>query len=75
MKSKILCLLILLGWNFSNAQTDQITLKNADRVTGTVIHSDGKTLVLKSDLIGEITVALDNVTAIATDKPLYVTLG
>lgn len=53
---------------------DQIVLKNGDRLTGTIIKSDGKTLVLKSDLAGEVTVALENVANVTADKPLYVTL-
>ena len=28
---------------------DQITLKNGDRITGTIVSSDAKTLVIKTD--------------------------
>jgi hypothetical protein len=38
----------------SAAFADQITLSNGDRLTGTVLKSDGKELVLKTDYAGEI---------------------
>jgi putative salt-induced outer membrane protein YdiY len=56
-------------------KADQLTLKNGDRVTGKVVRYDGKTVVVKSDLLGDISVAIDNVSAITADKPLYVTLA
>ena len=34
---------------------DQITLKNGDRLTGTVVKSDGKELVLHTDAAGDVT--------------------
>src|SRR4030095_10146171 len=75
MKPKIFWLLILLASSFSEALADQITLKNGDRVRGTIIRADGKSIIFKSDLIGEITVGLDNVSTITTEKPLYATLA
>jgi hypothetical protein len=54
---------------------DQVTLKNGDRLTGLVVRSDGKTLVLKTDLAGEVTIALADVTNLIDDKPVYVALG
>jgi len=49
-------------------------LKNGDRITGAVVKSDGKTLIIKGDLVGEITIAMENVVSISSDKPLYVSL-
>ena len=54
---------------------DQLTLKNGDRLTGSIVRSDGKTLVVKTDLVGEVTVALADITSLTTDKPVYVALG
>jgi hypothetical protein len=54
---------------------DQVTLKNGDRVTGAIIESDGKTLVMKGDFLGEVTIALENIARIDADKPLYVGLS
>ena len=33
---------------------DQLTLKNGDHLTGSVVRSDGKTLVVKTELVGEV---------------------
>jgi putative salt-induced outer membrane protein YdiY len=68
-------LLITLLFLTSQATADQIVLKNGDRLTGTIVKSDGKTIVFKSDLVGEVTVSLDNVESVTADKPLYVTMA
>jgi len=75
MKYRIASLLIVLFVFASHAIADQIVLKNGDRLTGTIVKSDGKTIVLKSDLVGEVAIALDNVETVTADKPLYVTLN
>jgi hypothetical protein len=56
------------------AMADQIVLKNGDRLTGTVVKSDGKTLTIKSEFAGMVTVPLEAVTQISSDQPLYLTL-
>jgi putative salt-induced outer membrane protein YdiY len=53
---------------------DQVTLKNGDRLTGTVVKSDGKTLVLHTDAAGDVTLQFDAIQAIKTDEDLHVTL-
>jgi putative salt-induced outer membrane protein YdiY len=53
---------------------DQVTLKNGDRVSGNIIKYDGKNLVLKSDLSGDVTIPWANVTEITSTQPLHVTL-
>ncbi len=53
---------------------DQITLKNGDRLSGSIIKYDGKNLVLKSDQSGEVTIPWENVTALTSTQPLNVTL-
>jgi putative salt-induced outer membrane protein len=55
------------------AFADQITLKNGDHLTGTVVKSDGKTLVLHTDYAGDITVDFKAITQITTEKELHVT--
>lgn len=75
MKHRIASLLITLFVFASQAFADQIVLKNGDRLTGTIVKSDGKTIVLKSDMVGEVFIELDNVENITADKPLYVTLN
>jgi putative salt-induced outer membrane protein YdiY len=53
---------------------DQITLKNGDRLTGKIEKSDGKTLVLKTESAGDITIKFDAIQQISTDQDLHVGL-
>jgi len=39
------------------AFADQVILKNGDRLSGTIVKSDDKNLVLKADYAGEVTIA------------------
>jgi len=52
---------------------DQITLKNGDRLTGKIVKSDGKTIVLHTEFAGDVTVDFKAVTQVTSDKPLRVT--
>jgi hypothetical protein len=53
---------------------DQLTLKNGDRVTGKIVKKDGGKITIKTDLMGDVTIPWDAVTAIASDQPLTVVL-
>ncbi len=53
---------------------DQVTLKNGDRLTGTVVKSDGKTLILHTDAAGDIELKFDSIQEIKTDAELHVGL-
>jgi putative salt-induced outer membrane protein YdiY len=53
---------------------DQITLKNGDRLTGTVVKSDGKTLVLHTDAMGDVTIKYPEIQEIKTEAELHVSL-
>ncbi len=54
---------------------DQVTLTNGDRITGSILHSDTKTLVMKTDTAGEVTFKWDSIVAISSPGPLYIGLG
>ena len=56
-------------------RADQITLKNGDRVTGTVVKKDGKTLTVKTTAFGVITTPWDQVGSVTTDEPVSVELS
>jgi putative salt-induced outer membrane protein YdiY len=58
----------------STVWADQIVLKNGDRVTGSIVKKDGKTLTIKSDVFGVVTAPWDQVDAITADKPITVVL-
>jgi len=51
---------------------DQVVLKNGDRLTGTVTRSDEKTLVLKTEYMGDVTIQWPAIDMISTDQPLHV---
>lgn len=71
-KIECLALIAFLGLS-SIVFADQITLKNGDRLTGTVVKSDGKTLVLHTEFAGDVTLQFAAITQITTEKELHVT--
>jgi len=56
---------------------DQLTLKNGDRLSGTIVKSDddAKTLLIKTDLAGDVTIKWDAITAIVSSQPLHIMLS
>ncbi len=76
-QSKSVCTLLcaLAALSFSGAAlADQVVMKNGDRVTGTIIKKDGKTLTIKTDQFGVVTASWDQVESVKTDKPVNVVL-
>jgi len=69
----------LLGLSLAAAslRADQVTLKNGDRLTGTIVKTDddAKTLLMKTDFAGDVTIQFDAVTAIESSQPLHLTLS
>jgi putative salt-induced outer membrane protein YdiY len=57
---------------FSQAFGDQVTLKNGDRISGTIIKADSETLMMSTDFAGDVTVQWAAVTAIQSTQPLHV---
>jgi putative salt-induced outer membrane protein YdiY len=53
---------------------DQVTLKNGDRLTGIVVKSDGKTLLLHTESAGDVTIKFEDIQAIKSDADLHVSL-
>ena len=51
---------------------DQITIKNGDKLSGTIISSDAKTLVIKTEYADVVTIKWDFVQHIESAQPLYV---
>jgi putative salt-induced outer membrane protein len=52
---------------------DTITLKNGDRITGSVVKTDGPDLIFKGEQAGDMKVPLDNITQLTTTAPINVT--
>src|ERR1700733_6909677 len=54
---------------------DQVSLKNGDRLTGTIVKSDAKTLVLKTEAAGQVTIQWSAIEAIHSTESLHVGLA
>jgi putative salt-induced outer membrane protein YdiY len=70
-KADIITVIAFLGLT-SSAFADQITLKNGDRLSGTIVKSDGKTLLLHTEFAGDVTIDFKAVTQITSEKDLRV---
>jgi small nuclear ribonucleoprotein (snRNP)-like protein len=59
-----------------NASADQVVLKNGDRLTGRIVKTDDKqeTLLIKTELAGDVSVKWDAITGIVSTQPLHLTL-
>ena len=75
MANRILLVLSLLLAIVVSALADQVTLKNGDRLSGTITKSDGKTLVIKTDYEGDVTVKFDAIQSLTSTGDLNVSLG
>lgn len=65
----ILCLLS------STLLADQIVLKNGDRLSGSIVKSDDKTLVIKTEFSGDVTVQWPAIQEINSTQALHVGLN
>ena len=73
MRRALICLLlVVLGASLAHA--DQVVLKNGDRLTGKIVNGDGKTLLLKTEFAGEVTVQWDAITSMESSEDVYLTL-
>src|SRR5437868_8368450 len=56
---------------------DQVTLKNGDRLSGVIVKTDDdtKTLLIKTELAGDVTIKWEGVTAIESSQQLHLTLS
>ncbi len=57
------------------AVADQVVLRNGDKLTGSIAKSDGKTLVLKTDYAGDLTIKFDAIQSLSSTGDLNVTAG
>ena len=55
------------------AFADQVVLKNGEQLTGTIVKSDGKTLVLKTDYAGDVTIKFDVIQSLTSTGDLHIT--
>ena len=57
------------------ARADEVVMKNGDRVTGTIIKQDGKTITVKTDNFGVVTAPWEKVASLKSDQPVHVVLN
>ena len=65
--------LFLLFWSF-HSFADQVVMSNGDRLSGLIIKSDAKALVIKTEFAGEVTVQWGAISEINSTDPLHVTV-
>jgi len=60
-----------------SARADQVTLKNGDRLSGTIVKTDDDTkkLLIKTEFAGEVAVEWSAVASIVSSQPLHLTLA
>jgi putative salt-induced outer membrane protein YdiY len=71
MKRTIAGLLLIVSTG-SLARADVVTLKNGDRVTGTLVNVKDGSLQLKSEILGALSIPLAQVSTFAAAKPVAV---
>jgi putative salt-induced outer membrane protein YdiY len=71
LKRKLSCLVGLVCLAAS-ARADVVTLKNGDRVTGTLVTVRGGNLELKSDILGHLAIPMAQVVTFSAAKPVAV---
>jgi len=64
----LLCYIAALG---CCSYADQVVLHNGDRLSGTIVKSDDKELIIKTDYAGEVTVKWEAIQALASTAPLH----
>lgn len=74
MRKLVLEIAFVCGALMLASAADQVSLKNGDRLSGTILKSDGKTLVLHTDYAGDVTLKWDAVQGIQAAEPLHVEL-
>ena len=57
-----------------SVMADRVTLKNGDRQTGSIVKSDAKTLLIKTEFAGEVNVQWEAVSAMVSSQPLHLAL-
>jgi putative salt-induced outer membrane protein YdiY len=77
MRRAFILVMLPLSLSAARVSADQVTLKNGDRLTGTIVKTDDdrKTLAIKTELAGDVTVPWDAVTGIVSSQPLHLTLS
>src|SRR6202171_1763233 len=71
---RIMCVTWMSCFFAVSVMADQVTLKNGDRLTGSIVKSDAKTLLIKTEFAGEVNVQWDAVSGMVSSQPLHLAL-
>lgn len=66
---------MVLSCLVSVLNADQVTVKNGDRITGSIVKKDDKTLTIKSAVFGVVTIPWSEVQTLVADQPVHVVLS
>ena len=72
MRSLQIAFPLLLASASLSAFADQVRFKNGDQLTGTILKSDAKSLLLKTTVAGEVTVSWQEIQELHSDLPLHI---
>ena len=72
MRIALLSLVLIAAGPTAMAFADQIVLNNGDRLTGTIVKFDGKTLSMKTGALGDINVDWSAIEQITSAQELYI---
>jgi putative salt-induced outer membrane protein YdiY len=72
---RIFFLLIAAALLSPIAFADLVSLKNGDRLSGTILKSDGKTLVIKTEFAGDVTIQWAAIDGFSSTQTLHVGLA
>jgi len=72
MRIGLLSLVLVAAGSPAMGFSDQIVLNNGDRLTGTIVKLDGKTLSMKTAALGDINVDWSAVQQITSDQQLHI---
>src|SRR5438309_152205 len=75
MRANVMLALLLCLFICQEVRADQVVLKNGDKLTGKIVKSDGKSLIIRTEFAGEVTVVWDAVVEVISDEPLYLDLA
>ncbi len=72
MSKKLMLVLCLVGCSVL-AGAEQVTLKNGDHLTGSIVSMDGKKLVINTSYAGDVSIDWSEVSDFSSGNPLVVT--
>ena len=66
---------LLLGFASLAAVADQVRFKNGDQLTGEILKSDAKNLLISTKVAGQVTVSWPEIQELHSDLPLHIVLA